>query len=171
MRCEHCRENEATVTYTTVEGNEAKEMHVCRRCFQELLKEQFPSAQIPPLDIQPVMQELLSIFNLDSDDESKLRRCPKCGTSLESFRKTGMFGCDACYETFSEELEKLLPRIQGADRHVGERPQKAREEEILDERESDLKARLDAAVESERYEDAAVFRDELKALRADRDEK
>ena len=62
MRCEHCHENEATITFTTIENDETKEQHVCSSCFQLLIKEQFPVVQLPPLDIQSVMQELLSMF-------------------------------------------------------------------------------------------------------------
>ncbi|MDD7363790.1 MAG: UvrB/UvrC motif-containing protein [Peptoniphilus sp.] len=164
MLCQHCHENEATITYTTVEGNQTKEMHVCRSCFEKLLKQQFPEAQVPPLDIQPVMQELLSLFNIGAGAESEEKVCPKCHTKLETFRKTGMFGCDTCYDTFSEELEKILPRIQGARKHVGERPAKQEEEEIRDEKKADLKRQLDVAIADERYEDAAILRDEIKAL-------
>ena len=168
MLCEHCHENEAKISYTMVEGNEMKQMHVCPACFQEFLAEQFPSSQIPPLDIQPMIQELLSLFHGKDAEEEDDRTCPVCGRSLKEFRKTGMFGCDNCYNTFAEELNALLPRMQGADHHVGAMPEAFRRNREASEKEQALKDRLDAAVADERYEDAALLRDEIKALKEER---
>ena len=168
MLCEHCHENEAKISYTMVEGNDTKEMHVCPSCFQEFLAEQFPSSQIPPLDIQPMIQELLSLFHGKDAEEEEGRTCPVCGRSLKEFRKTGMFGCDNCYNTFAEELNALLPRMQGADHHVGAMPEAFRRNREASEKERALKDRLDAAVADERYEDAALLRDEIKALKEER---
>ena len=166
MLCEHCHENEAQISYTMVEGNDTKQMHVCPSCFQEFLAKQFPSSQIPPLDIQPMIQELLSLFH--GKDAEEGRTCPVCGRSLKEFRKTGMFGCDNCYNTFAEELNALLPRMQGADHHVGAMPEAFRRDREASEKEQALKDRLDAAVADERYEDAALLRDEIKALKEER---
>ena len=166
MLCEHCHENEAKISYTMVEGNDTKQMHVCPSCFQEFLAKQFPSSQIPPLDIQPMIQELLSLFH--GKDAEEDRTCPVCGRSLKEFRKTGMFGCDNCYNTFAEELDALLPRMQGADHHVGAMPEAFKRDREASEKEQALKDRLDAAVADERYEDAALLRDEIKALKEER---
>lgn len=168
MLCEHCHENEAKISYTIVEGNDTKQMHVCPSCFQEFLAEQFPSSQIPPLDIQPMIQELLSLFHGKDAEEEEGRTCRVCGRSLKEFRKTGMFGCDNCYNTFAEELNALLPRMQGADHHVGAMPEAFRRNREASEKEQALKDRLDAAVADERYEDAALLRDEIKALKEER---
>lgn len=168
MLCEHCHENEAKISYTMVEGNEMKQMQVCPACFQKFLAKQFPSSQIPPLDIQPMIQELLSLFHGKDEDAEDDRTCPVCGRSLKEFRKTGMFGCDNCYDTFSEELDALLPRMQGADRHVGAMPEAFKRDREASEKEQALKDRLDAAVADERYEDAALLRDEIKALKEER---
>ena len=169
MRCEHCHDNEATITFTTIENDETKEQHVCSSCFQSLIKEQFPVVQLPPLDIQSVMQELLSMFQ-GSVDSGEDRACPNCHTSLSKVRKTGMFGCDVCYDTFAEELDKVLPRIQGSKEHVGEAPKAFREERALNQKQAELKKELDLAVAEERYEDAAVLRDDLKALEVSHEE-
>lgn len=168
MLCEHCHENEAKISYTIVEGNDTKQMQVCPSCFQEFLAKQFPSSQIPPLDIQPMIQELLSLFHGKDAEEEEGRSCPVCGRSLKEFRKTGMFGCDNCYNTFAEELNALLPRMQGADHHVGTMPEAFRRNREASEKEQALKDRLDAAVADERYEDAALLRDEIKALKEER---
>lgn len=168
MLCEHCHENEAKITYTVVEGNDMRQKHVCPSCFQEFLAKQFPSSQIPPVDIQPMIQELLSLFHGKNEGAQEDRHCPVCGRSLKEFRKTGMFGCDSCYDTFAEELKALLPRMQGAERHEGAMPEAFRKDREASEKEQALKERLDLAVAEERYEDAALLRDEIKAIKDER---
>ncbi|MEJ8786637.1 UvrB/UvrC motif-containing protein [Peptoniphilus sp. HCN-40583] len=165
MLCEHCHENEAKITYTIVEGNAMRQKHVCPSCFQDFLAKQFPASQIPPIDIQPMIQELLSLFQGKDAEGEGDRSCPVCGRSLKEFRKTGMFGCDSCYDTFAEELKALLPRMQGAERHEGTMPEAFRKDREASEKEQALQSRLDLAVAEERYEDAAQLRDEIKAIK------
>lgn len=165
MLCEHCHENEAKITYTIVEGNAMRQKHVCPSCFQDFLAKQFPASQIPPIDIQPMIQELLSLFQGKDGEGEGDRSCPVCGRSLKAFRKTGMFGCDSCYDTFAEELKALLPRMQGAERHEGTMPEAFRKDREASEKEQALQSRLDLAVAEERYEDAAKLRDEIKAIK------
>lgn len=165
MLCEHCHENEAKITYTIVEGNAMRQKHVCPSCFQDFLAKQFPASQIPPIDIQPMIQELLSLFQGKDAEGEGDRSCPVCGRSLKEFRKTGMFGCDSCYDTFAEELKALLPRMQGAERHEGTMPEAFRKDREASEKEQALQSRLDLAVAEERYEDAAKLRDEIKAIK------
>lgn len=165
MLCEHCHENEAKITYTIVEGNAMRQKHVCPSCFQDFLAKQFPASQIPPIDIQPMIQELLSLFQGKDGEGEGDRSCPVCGRSLKEFRKTGMFGCDSCYDTFAEELKALLPRMQGAERHEGTMPEAFRKDREASEKEQALQSRLDLAVAEERYEDAAQLRDEIKAIK------
>lgn len=165
MLCEHCHENEAKITYTIVEGNAMRQKHVCPSCFQDFLAKQFPASQIPPIDIQPMIQELLSLFQGKDGEGEADRSCPVCGRSLKAFRKTGMFGCDSCYDTFAEELKALLPRMQGAERHEGTMPEAFRKDREASEKEQALQSRLEAAVAEERYEDAAQLRDEIKAIK------
>lgn len=165
MLCEHCHENEAKITYTIVEGNAMRQKHVCPSCFQDFLAKQFPASQIPPIDIQPMIQELLSLFQGKDAEGEGDRSCPVCGRSLKEFRKTGMFGCDSCYDTFAEELKALLLRMQGAERHEGTMPEAFRKDREASEKEQALQSRLDLAVAEERYEDAAQLRDEIKAIK------
>lgn len=165
MLCEHCHENEAKITYTIVEGNDMRQKHVCPSCFQDFLAKQFPASQIPPIDIQPMIQELLSLFQGKDAEGEGDRSCPVCGRSLKEFRKTGMFGCDSCYDTFAEELKALLLRMQGAERHEGTMPEAFRKDREASEKEQALQSRLDLAVAEERYEDAAQLRDEIKAIK------
>lgn len=168
MLCEHCHKNEAQITYTTVEGDTTKELHICRSCFQDLIKEDFPSMQIPSVEIQPLLKELFPLFGY-GDRKDEERACAHCNRTLREFQETGILGCEHCYEAFSEELSRILPRIQGAKKHVGHKPRAALLRDEKSRKIQTLQEELERAVAEERYEDAADRRDRIKELREDKD--
>jgi protein arginine kinase activator len=106
-------------------------------------------------------------------------RCAGCGTTYASFRESGLLGCPACYETFSERLGPLIERAhEGGCHHVGKFPRRALREcrtlgdrdrvEVLlggqrerEERLESIRKALAKAVRDEDYERAAMLRDEL----------
>ena len=45
-----------------------------------------------------------------------------CGRTLEQFYKTGMLGCPECYNTFGEEIDYSLDKIQHGKSHIGKKP-------------------------------------------------
>lgn len=82
--------------------------------------------------------------------------CLGCGFSLHEIKSGGRFGCKECYKTFKEQIANLLPHIQaGAKTHLGKKPK---------DRTMSLKEKMQKAIEEERYEDAAEFRDAIKKL-------
>jgi protein arginine kinase activator len=92
-------------------------------------------------------------------------RCEACGFTQAEFKKTGRFGCPACYQHFQPALPGLLEGMHKGTAHVGKSPQRALERRSLHERLAKLEGELDQAVKSERYEDAARCRDELRQTR------
>ena len=93
-------------------------------------------------------------------------KCKKCGYTLSRYKSTGLFGCDECYDTFKNEIDAILLRLQGknrtlklkADKKVDKKPDKKVSK--LD----DLKEKLKKLVENEEFEEAAKIRDEIKKL-------
>lgn len=79
-----------------------------------------------------------------------------CGASLQEIKVKGI-GCPQCYITFKEDLEALILRLQaGTTEHKGKTPQPKDTES--------LKREMKKAVQEERYEDAAKYRDRIKSL-------
>src|SRR5450631_4403186 len=64
-------------------------------------------------------------------------KCPRCGFSQADFKKSGRLGCPECYKTFAEGLGGLLKTMH---------------------------KKLNKAIESENFEEAAQLRDELKKI-------
>src|SRR6185295_13563920 len=96
-------------------------------------------------------------------------QCPHCGYQLSTFRQNGRLGCTKCYESFRTALEPLISNIHGSVRHVEENAeppsavaggeQRSQKPEIVA-----LREKIQQAIQSEKFEEAARLRDEIKKL-------
>ncbi|MDZ7359860.1 MAG: UvrB/UvrC motif-containing protein [candidate division KSB1 bacterium] len=120
-----------------------------------------PLAGLPEV-FSKIVANIIGEQLLPEIEESKYktssRRCPKCNTSLDQFEKTGLLGCDGCYQAFEKELSGLLRRIHGSNKHIGSRPRPRR---VISEEKDlvKLRAELEQAITREKYERAAELRD------------
>ncbi len=157
-KCEHC-DKEATVYVTLILGGQVAKLALCRDHAEELgildpkgyaLIETEPEAErIPP----------------------GTPRCPCCGATQRDFERTGRLGCAQCYEAFEEPLKPILLRVHRGLKHLGKIPSHSRDTRVLHNRLEKLQHDLTAAVADERFEDAAVMRDEINAIRSQLGEK
>lgn len=110
--------------------------------------------------------------------------CAGCGMTFARFRETGRLGCATCYTHFEKALGPLIARAQdGATHHVGKLPRRAVSSattpenkrsllEVLGRAEerarrmSALRDQLHLALTSERYEQAALIRDQIEQLQS-----
>jgi len=172
MLCNRCNEREANVKYTQIINGEKKEMRLCEKCAHDLgignMHFQMPLSFSNFFEdfIEP---ELSFMPNLELPKEKK---CDKCGMTYDEFTKNGKFGCANCYESFSERIDPILKRLQGATRYTGKRKEKQRktklEKETTDSNETkleELKIALKKAIQQEKYEEAAKIRDEIKKIK------
>ena len=73
-------------------------------------------------------------------------------------------GCAMCYDTFGDELENLVRERHAALIHRGKAPNRDDQREQLRVELQTKRALLRSALRSERYEEAATLRDEIKQL-------
>jgi protein arginine kinase activator len=92
------------------------------------------------------------------------RRCPGCGFTLEDLRRVRRFGCSECYTTFAEEVSHMVRGMHKGISHVGKVPEGLMAMQVIHQRLEELRARLDQAIVSESYEEAAGIRDEIRNL-------
>jgi protein arginine kinase activator len=92
-------------------------------------------------------------------------RCEQCGFTHADFKKHGRFGCPACYDTFAALLEPMLDGMHKGTRHAGKVPRAALERKSLYDRLTKLELDLTDAIKSERYEEAARYRDEINQVK------
>ncbi len=81
------------------------------------------------------------------------------------FQETGPLRLPACYDTFRGLLEPLLDNMHKGVTHVGKVPRVALERKSLYDRLTKLELDLTDAVKSERYEEAARYRDEINQVK------
>ncbi|MFQ5602483.1 MAG: UvrB/UvrC motif-containing protein [bacterium] len=116
-----------------------------------------PLATLPQI-FSNFLAELVGDDFLRTNIDETGKKCSGCGSTWRNFQKTGLFGCDICYQTFEDDLNLILRRIHGSNQHIGSRPKSIRHE--IDRAELDkMKIELENAIKLEKFERAAELRD------------
>lgn len=159
MLCDICGKVEATVHLTEIVNEKMTKLHLCEGCAKEKgaeMEEHFGLS-----DLMAGLADLGT--NLEPEAMSAIK-CSSCGFTYQDFKKAGRLGCGDCYEAFKKQLDPLLKRIHGANRHIGKVPLMAGETVKKDRTLQELKIQLEKAIRSEEFEAAAKIRDKVRAL-------
>ena len=96
---------------------------------------------------------------------AEVTACATCRYTIKQLQQSGKLGCPHCYQAFAPHIQLTLRRSQGgALSHSGKRPARQAGRQALERQIASLRARLEEAVRSERYEEAVVLRDQIRAL-------
>jgi protein arginine kinase activator len=178
MLCDNCKENQANVKYTQIINGKKQEMNLCEECSQKLGITNMNFEM--PITFSSFFGDFFKEFEnssfmpmLKSKEELK---CKNCGLTFEEFMNNGKFGCANCYDAFQSEIDPILKKIQGSNRHIGRLGEVKKAEKLNitntpDEQEKEqksetqeLKEELKKAVQEENYEEAARIRDKIKEI-------
>lgn len=180
MRCERCKVREANIRYIEVVNGVKTEHNLCSECAKEM--------ELGPYSVafdgdDPIGKLLTGILGVSLTAEPKKMEewdqicCPVCHTSYSEFVENSRFGCPQCYEVFDLLMKDNVKRVQGNDTHVGKRPrfglpeyeepkEAVEKAELTAEEElTILQSKLKNAIAEEEFEDAAHYRDAIKALK------
>lgn len=155
LKCDLCT-NPATVHLTQIVNNKIHKVDLCESCAQA-------KGVTDPNGFS--LADLLLKASLNPEPTPGNLRCEACGFTQQDFKKTGRFGCPACYQAFEPLFDTMLDSMHKGTSHIGKIPQRALQRKSLYERLTKLETELDQAIKSERYEDAAKYRDELVQVR------
>ncbi len=159
MLCQKCGKNAATTHIKTVINGKVTEQNLCGYCAAKNGYTNFSGGSITNL--------LASMLGQSMQINSAIptRKCNCCGATFADIAETGKVGCAQCYTEFEEELLPYLKRIHGSVRHTGKVPG-SKELVVAESRDklTELKAKLASLVAAEKYEEAAVVRDEIKKM-------
>jgi len=164
MICDACGKKEATVHLTEIVNEKMTKLHLCEACAKDKgaeMEEHFGLSDL-----------LAGLADLGSHVEPEaiaMIKCQACGFTYQDFKKVGRFGCSECYEAFKKQLDPLLKRIHGANRHIGKVPLSAGKtvkETTALQTLKELKSQLEKAVQSEDFETAAKLRDKIREMEA-----
>ena len=159
MLCERCKIREANIQYTEVINGVKTEHNFCAQCAKEMdfgpysaiFDGEFPLAQL--------LSGLLGgEMPVQKKDRLSQITCPTCGTSYEEFVNNSCFGCGDCYTIFESN-----GGAAGATAVVQEETEQTRC--TLEQQLRAWDRKLKEALKMEDYENAAVYRDKIRALR------
>ena len=162
MLCNICNKNPATVHLTEIVDEQMSELHLCEECARQ--KSAAMEQQFGLSDLLAGMAEFDKPETAKEKEVAVTLKCQNCGLTYADFKKIGRLGCGECYNAFKKYLSPLLKRIHGSIQHTGKSPLKVTNtlKKKIDAQE--LRNRLQKAIESEAFEEAARLRDQIKEL-------
>lgn len=161
MLCDSCKKKNANFHYTKIINGKVEELHLCESCAFENQDYDLDK----PFSIHKLFSGLFSSINEAEKEKLEDITCSNCGLTFSKFQKTGKLGCDKCYDNFSEYLKPIINGIHGHNHHRGKAPKRISPSIGLQREIEELNDKLEAAVKREEFEDAALIRDEIKALK------
>jgi protein arginine kinase activator len=159
MLCCVCKEKTATVHLTQITGDKMQKVDLCEEC----AKAKGVNDQTG-FSLADLLLGLGASQELEQAVGGAEAKCPQCGFTHADFKKTGRLGCAECYQTFAEGLDGLLKSMHKGTRHVGKVPEKLRTKRDITDQLNALQKKLNKAIETENFEQAAQLRDEIKQL-------
>jgi protein arginine kinase activator len=155
-----CNKNEATVHLTQMLEGKIKKVDLCEDCAKSKGVDDPAGFSLADLLMGLGAAEEMAQGAVSTDTT-----CPACGFKQADFKKSGRLGCAECYSTFSDGISGLLKNMHKGTRHTGKVPRALKEGHDLQQRLQQLQQKLNDAVTAENYEEAAVIRDEIRALK------
>jgi protein arginine kinase activator len=163
MKCDFC-ERKATVFLTQLVEGQMKKVCLCDDCAKERGVTDPTGFSLADLLLggMPGKGTVQSVKTPVRGGGG--RKCPSCGFTLEDLRKVRRLGCGDCYTTFADEVAQILQGMHKGVAHIGKVPAGMMERQVMRQRLDELRERLDRAVASESYEEAAGIRDEIRNI-------
>ena len=163
MKCDFC-DSKASVFLTQLVEGQMKKVSLCETCAQERGVTDPTGFSLADLLLGGITGELGGLTGGQAPGSGANKTCAACGFTLEDLRRVRRFGCAECYTAFREEISPMLRGMHKGASHVGKVPEGLMALQFMHQRMQDLRSRLEQAVASENYEEAAGIRDEIHTL-------
>lgn len=181
MLCSECGKNEATIHSVVVINGEKTERHLCSECAKN-----HPELNLPFVNSmanfgvkKDSMQSLVdNLFNFGISDLPIMNFgeliCKTCGETLSEFKQTGLLGCPDCYDSFADQLIPVIEKTHGTKVEKKKEEEKPQTESNVNtankekyKKIAELQQKLNEAISTENFEEAAKVRDEIKKLKGE----
>ena len=162
MKCEKCKQNEATYFYEESVNGKTRTLSLCAQC---AAKEESTHTFFSPAYHENLLGELFGL-GAHKPRGNEARSCPDCGARWSDIVRSSKACCPGCYAAFSDLFEPTLRRLHGNVTHTGRVPAARRALREQEDRLATLKKELQEAIASENYEQAAKIRDAIRAMEA-----
>lgn len=162
MLCEDCKKNKATIQWTQIVDDKKAILNLCKECAE---KRGFhsPFEGGVPFPLAEFLSSMLDKGTKKGETSAQIK-CPNCQMTFEEFSRVGRLGCGSCYTTFRPQLNDLLRKIHGSNRHRGKIPFTPGDTMKPLREERKLQDELKKAIDREDFEEAARVRDKIKSL-------
>lgn len=178
MLCQNCGKHNANVKYTQVINGDKLELYLCETCAQKMnINAKFNL----DFNFDNIFSGFFNDASIKTLPTQEILKCPGCGLTYSQFADSGKFGCESCYNTFSNRIDNILKKIHGNNRHVGKNSLKGIENkgtttsiEKKVEKKTELeklKEELQDCIKKEEYEKAAKIRDKIKEIEKNNNER
>ena len=161
MLCMICKQNEAKVHLTQIVGDKMQKVDLCEGCAKTKGVNEPGGFSLADLLLGLGASQQIAQAGVGEEI-----RCPSCGFTQADFKKAGRLGCADCYTAFGEGLENLLKSMHKGTKHIGKVPVVLRQSRDLTDLLKGLHKKLEKAITTEDFEQAATLRDEIKATKA-----
>jgi protein arginine kinase activator len=162
MKCECCKEADATIHLTQVIDSEVKKLNLCQVCAQKNGIDLNSPISITDVLLglgQPVAKGIKTVaseFDLS---------CSRCQLTRAEFKKRARLGCPECYKAFMGELSALTQAMHHSRQHVGKIPARQGNAARITAQIAGLQKDIETAIAKEEYEVAANLRDKIRSLK------
>lgn len=162
MKCDYC-DQKATVFLTQLIDGQMKKVCLCESCAKEKGVTDptgFSLADMLISGVPSIGPGSTFVANRSSGG----KKCPNCGFSVDDLNRVRRFGCSECFQAFRPEVDLILRGMHQGVTHVGKVPKGFEEIHARDEKLEELRAKLEDAITTEHYEEAAALRDQIRQL-------
>lgn len=160
VKCCLC-DQPATVHLTQIVNNKMLKVDLCEACASE---KGLIGAQVPQ---GFALADVLQQHELHPVDSTKSNlKCEECGLLLSELRAHARLGCEHCFTVFKQPIAGMVEDMHFGQKHVGKVPEQSLASQRSRKKLLQLQAALTEAIETEAYEDAAKYRDQINHCKA-----
>jgi len=163
MKCDFC-DKKATVFLTQLVEGQMKKVCLCDACAKERGVTDPTGFSLADLLLGGIPGGPGTVPAGEHAGHAGGKKCPACGFTLDDLRRVRRFGCAECYKVFGDEVAAMLRGMHKGVSHVGKVPEGLMAIQFRNQRLEELRSKLDEAISSESYEEAAGIRDEIRTL-------
>lgn len=162
MKCDGCKKNEAHLVLHMITNGQVATRSLCMECAKKAHEEMTQAFSTMGMTMAGLDDMRLDSAAAQREDLHLPRMiCASCRTAYEDIDHDTVFGCPQCYQAFHGQVIDYLSSLREQ-----EQPARAAAEPLHMEpapvTEGDLRERLNEALKTEDYEQAASLRDRLK---------
>jgi protein arginine kinase activator len=164
MKCDFC-DQKATVFLTQLVEGQMKKVCLCDNCAKERGVTDPTGFSLADLLLGGLPGGPGTVStSVSAVTPGNGKKCVTCGFTLDDLKRVRRFGCSDCYATFSDEVTQMVRGMHKGTSHIGKVPEGLMAVQFRNQRIEELRSRLEQAITSESYEEAAGIRDEIRNL-------